>query len=139
MRDWETAVRSIRNKAPQLVFLDINLGTMTGFDVLSKVQQIPFEIIFITAHDEFAIDAIRSSAIDYLLKPVRPSELKNAVRSAAERIQNSKEITRILVPDGNSQVVIHTKEIMYCLADNVNTIIHRDAKKPYLTVKILNR
>ncbi len=133
----ETAVRSIRNKAPQLVFLDINLGTMTGFDVLSKVQQIPFEIIFITAHDEFAIDAIRTSAIDYLLKPVRPSELKNAVRSAAERIQTSKDIPRILVPDGSSQVVIHTKEIMYCLADNVNTIIHRDGKKPYLTVKIL--
>lgn len=133
----EGAIRAIRNKTPQIVFLDIQLGTMTGFDVLSKVPQIPFEIIFITAHEDYAIEAIRASAIDYLLKPVRPRELKKAVEAAAERIQNSKDITRILVPDGSSQVVLHTKEIMYCLADNVNTIIHRDGKKPYLTVKIL--
>ena len=133
----ETAIRAIRNKTPQIVFLDIQLGTMTGFDVLSKVPQIPFEIIFITAHEDYAIEAIRASAIDYLLKPVRPTELKKAVQSAAERIETSKEVTRILVPDGNTHLVMHTKEVMYCLADNVNTYIHRENKKPYLAVKIL--
>ncbi|MEM9919224.1 MAG: LytTR family DNA-binding domain-containing protein [Bacteroidota bacterium] len=133
----ESAVRAIRDKAPQLVFLDIHLGTMSGFDVLSKVSYIPLEIIFTTAHDEYLLDAIRLSAVDYILKPIRPTELKGAVQRAAERIQNQREISRILLPDGNNQLVLRTREIMYCLADNVNTFVHRENKRPFLAVKTL--
>lgn len=134
----EKAVRAIRDKNPQLIFLDIQLGTMSGFDVLNKVQHIPFEIIFTTAYDDYTIEAIRHSAVDYILKPVRPAELKEAVKRAAERIQTHKRITRIIVPDGNKQLILHTKDIMYCLADNVNTYIHLVSKqRPLFVVKTL--
>ena len=133
----ETAVRAIRDKKPQLVFLDIHLGTMSGFDVLNKVKQIPFEIIFTTSHDEYTIEAIRHSAVDYILKPIRPLELKQAVDRAAERIQTYKQISRILVPDGNNQLVLHTRKITYCIADNINTFIHSEERRPFLAVKTL--
>jgi two-component system, LytTR family, response regulator len=63
---------------PQLLFLDIHMPLMSGFDFLKQVPQIDFSIIFTTAHDEYAIDAIRFSALDYLLKPIDADELQNA-------------------------------------------------------------
>ncbi|MEO1262703.1 MAG: LytTR family DNA-binding domain-containing protein [Bacteroidota bacterium] len=133
----ESAIRAIREKRPQVVFLDIELGTMTGFDVLNKVQYIPFEVIFTTSYDDYAIQALRANAIDYLLKPIRPAELIKAVESAGERIQTSTNIHRIIVPNGKSFQVMRVNEIMYCLADNVYTKIHRPNIKPFLVAKTL--
>lgn len=134
----EKAIKSIQEKKPHIVFLDILLGTMTGFDVLKYVAPIPFEIIFTTSYDEYMIEAIRHSAVDYILKPIRPSELIEAVNRAIKRIQLNQPMSRILIPDGNNQLVLHTKNITYCIADNVNTYIHRnEGKKTILAVKTL--
>lgn len=68
----------LKNFKPQLLFLDIQMPLMSGFEFIKKVPSIAFSIIFTTAHDEYAIDAIRLSALDYLLKPIAADELQNA-------------------------------------------------------------
>jgi two-component system LytT family response regulator len=65
---------------PDLLFTDIQMPLMNGFELLKKVPRVNFSIIFTTAHDEYAIDAIRFSALDYLLKPIDTDELQNAFR-----------------------------------------------------------
>jgi two-component system, LytTR family, response regulator len=68
----------LKNFQPQLLFLDIQMPLMSGFEFIKQVPAISFSIIFTTAHDEYAIDAIRLSALDYLLKPIAADELQNA-------------------------------------------------------------
>jgi two-component system, LytTR family, response regulator len=68
----------LKNFQPQLLFIDIQMPLMSGFELLKQVPQINFNIIFTTAHDEYAIEAIRFSALDYLLKPIDADELQNA-------------------------------------------------------------
>jgi two-component system, LytTR family, response regulator len=70
----------LQNDTPQLLFIDIQMPLMNGFELLKKVPKVNFSIIFTTAHDEYAIDAIRFSALDYLLKPIDTDELQNAFK-----------------------------------------------------------
>ncbi len=78
----------IKNK-PDLLFLDIQMPTMTGFDLLKKLPSINFNIIFTTAHDQYAIEAIRFSALDYLLKPIDADDLRNAFERFVEKRASS--------------------------------------------------
>lgn len=81
----------IKNNPPQLLFLDIQMHTMTGFDLLKQIQPVNFDIIFTTAHDQYALQAIRFSALDYLLKPIDANELREAINkflSKEERLKN---------------------------------------------------
>jgi len=104
----KSAIQTIEEKRPDLVFMDIELGGMHGFDVLSSVRHIPFETIFTTAHEEYGIKAIKIGALDYLLKPFSLGELKDAVhkvwgrRNDAQKI--TEEITKIKLPDTNGPV-----------------------------------
>ena len=84
----EEAYPLITDLNPDLVFLDIQMPTGTGFSLLQKFQQVPFEVVFITSYDEYAINAIKFNALDYLLKPVVIAELQEAVRKAEERIRD---------------------------------------------------
>jgi two-component system LytT family response regulator len=70
----------LQNFRPDLLFIDIQMPLMNGFELLKKVPRVNFSIIFTTAHDEYAIDAIRFSALDYLLKPIDTDELQNAFK-----------------------------------------------------------
>ena len=81
----------IQQHQPDLIFLDIQMPGGSGFDLLEKLPSPDFKIIFVTAFDEFAIKALRLSAIDYLLKPVNILDLKAAVDRAARETQNLKE------------------------------------------------
>src|SRR4051812_2909429 len=72
----DEAISVIGREKPDLVFLDIQMRKETGFDLLKKIGSIDFDVIFTTAHAEYAIDAIRFSAVDYLLKPIGIEELK---------------------------------------------------------------
>ena len=78
-------IELIKKFNPHLLFLDIQMPAMTGFELLKKLPQINFSIIFTTAHDEYAIDAIRFSALDYLLKPIDADELQNAFKRFMEK------------------------------------------------------
>ena len=81
-RDWLAA-----NKA-DVVFLDISMPIETGFQMLERVANQNFSVVFVTAHDEFAMQAIKASAVDYLLKPVNISELQKAVAKLHEQQSN---------------------------------------------------
>src|SRR5438270_868410 len=91
----ESAIRLIETSAPDLVFMDVCIGDGTGFDVLMNVTNRNFELIFITAYDNYALQAFRFSAIDYLLKPIGMDEFEEAVEKARKRLSAGKSYDRI--------------------------------------------
>lgn len=92
----DEAVAMIREIAPDLLFLDVEIRMGTGFDVLARLEQIDFAIIFTTAYSEFAVDAFRFDAVDYLVKPIRSSLLREAVQRAQARKQEGGGIAQAL-------------------------------------------
>lgn len=82
----EEGIRSISKHKPSLVFLDIQMPKMNGFDMLTQIGECNFEVIFTTAFDQYAINAIRISALDYLLKPVDDDELASAIEKCKKRL-----------------------------------------------------
>src|SRR5215831_4284083 len=82
-------ILAIKKYKPQLIFLDVEMPWMNGFEMLEMLDQIDFCIIFTTAYDKFAARAFRISAVDYLLKPVDSGDLKVAVKKAEEKIISS--------------------------------------------------
>lgn len=87
-RDVDEGIKIIREHAPDLVFLDIQMPGKSGFELLTSFKEIRFGVIFTTAYQEFAIKAFRFSAIDYLLKPIDPEELQAAVEKYVVKNQN---------------------------------------------------
>lgn len=129
-----TGLKLIANEHPDLVFLDVEMNDGTGIDLLRKVEHRSFEVIFITAFAQYAIEALRLSAIDYLLKPVDPLELTAAVNKALDKMDkenlgtklelledNLKQLTggnrKILLKDMESIHLIKIDDIMRCEAD----------------------
>jgi two-component system, LytTR family, response regulator len=82
----EEAYELISEKKPQLVFLDIQMPRANGFSLLKKYETVPFEVIFVTSYDKYAINAIKFSALDYLMKPVEVKDLKDALDKAGKMI-----------------------------------------------------
>ncbi len=133
------AIRVIREHQPQLVFLDIQLHTETGFDLLKQLGEINFEIIFITAYNQYAIQAIKFSALDYLLKPIDIDELTTAIGKARKHIQEkqkndrlgylleylkdeNKATPRIALPMLGETRYVNIADIVRCEADNTYTL-----------------
>lgn len=84
----ETAIKSIREREPEILFLDIEMPFMNGFELLERLGNINFALIFTTSYDQYAIKAIRFSALDYLLKPIDREELQKSVQKAVQRNQH---------------------------------------------------
>lgn len=95
--DLLSGVEIIKNEAPSIVFLDIEMPEHSGLEILNFIEKdvINFEIIFTTAYSEYAIQAFQLSAIDYLLKPVRPNQVKEAVDKAIAFLSKSKINTKL--------------------------------------------
>lgn len=89
-------VKLLQEVKADLVLLDIKLGDGTGFDLLNKLENIDFKLIFITAFNEYAIKAFKFNALDYLLKPIDPEELKNAVLKVQEKLVSENELKQII-------------------------------------------
>ncbi len=79
----ETALKSIPENRPNVVFLDVEMPGMNGFELLEKLDEINFHLIFTTSYDQYAIKAIRFSALDYLLKPIDREELQKAIEKVS--------------------------------------------------------
>lgn len=118
--------RLLREKGTDLLLLDVTMEDGTGFDLLDRFPKINFNVVFTTAHDDFAIRAFRYNAIDYLLKPIDPDELTNAVRKAREHINHEilqeqiaqllrvaaeKTFDRITLSTTDGYVFANTKDI----------------------------
>lgn len=135
------AVKLIRELQPQLVFLDIEMPYLNGFELLEMLGNVSFDCIFTTSYDQYAIKAIRFSALDYLLKPVDPEELKAAVgrvtgkRSASlqqqqmelllSRFQQPQPmVNRIALPTLEGLQIIPVDSILYCTSSSNYTIFN---------------
>lgn len=147
------AIEAIKKFNPDVVFLDIQLQGETGFDLLTKVKDIDFEVIFTTAYSEYAIKAFKFSAIDYLLKPIDIEELKKSIEkvekrrshSITDRLQhllqnlktNTTENYKLALPTSDGLVFVKVNDILYCEASsNYTEIIMFDSKK-YLVSRTL--
>ncbi len=121
-----------------LVFLDIEMPRMNGFEMLHQLPQHDFHIIFTTAYDQYAIKAIKFSAFDYLLKPVDIEELQAAV-AKAEKQQENLTVPKLKVLEQNLHDKFHLKKIAIptlegLLFFNINDIIHLEAQSNYTAI-----
>jgi two-component system, LytTR family, response regulator len=126
----DDALKLIYNEKPDLIFLDINLNTECGFDILNKTNTDEFEIIITTSYSDYAIQAIKNSAIDFILKPYEIEELKSAVNKAKKKIAlkrsvlnvtntiNDKLIDRIFISTINELIFIKIDEIIFVEGDS---------------------
>jgi two-component system LytT family response regulator len=141
----EDAIRVIKQSNPDLVFLDVEMPRMNGFEMLEKLHGINFHLIFVTSYDAYALKAIRFSAIDYLLKPINRDELKAAVEKVISRMQvplpeqlkiilekmqhPSGATSKIALPTMEGLEMVSIDSIIICEADDNYTTLHLQNKK----------
>jgi two-component system LytT family response regulator len=145
-------LKAIESINPDLVFLDIQMPDGTGFDLLKMIPQKNFEVIFITAHEEFAIKAIKFSALDYILKPIDSEDLQQAVLRAVNTIDHKREESQFealqlnMQPAQKRRLVLKTQEsvhvvdldkIVRCEADRNYTSFYMTEGKKILVSKTL--
>ena len=114
----EDAVNALKNEQPDLVFLDIEMPRINGFELLAKLKKIQFQVIFVTAYSEYAIEAFKQNAIDYVLKPIDDEDLIIAVNKAITVIQTKNDLE-------NSSKLVH---LLTNTISNTNKIIVPTAK-----------
>jgi two-component system LytT family response regulator len=130
----------IKTKKPDLIFLDIKMQDGTGFDLLNRIENKNFALIFLTAYDEYAVKAFKFSAIDYLLKPLDPDELISAVNKAVE---NNKTNISILIENLNSikkdskKIVLKTTDSIHLV--NICDIIRLESTGNYTNFYLTNQ
>jgi two-component system LytT family response regulator len=137
---------------PELIFLDINLTDGTGFDFLDQTEDLRFKVIFITAYEEFALQALRIGAVDYLLKPVDLNELKIALDKLDElsvdaQMQKIKTVKQVFNNESETLIlslqdsfqVIDLNELMFCETDKGYTTFYCSDGKKYMVSKTLKQ
>ncbi|MEO9966600.1 MAG: LytTR family DNA-binding domain-containing protein [Reichenbachiella sp.] len=153
-KNIELGLKAIEKHRPDLVFLDIEMPYGTGFDLLEKVKEITFETVFVTAYDNYAIQALNMSAAYYLLKPLDIDELVSAVEKIKlEREKDSDSFhvqvlldnikqenerpKKIMLPTFEGFEIVPIDNIIYCEADDNFTKFHLTEGKPLLISKTL--
>ena len=147
------ALKLIKKQEPELIFLDIEMPGGSGFDLLKSLNDKNFEVIFVTAFDQYGIQAVKFCAIDYILKPIDIFELSKAVEKAQAQILRKKENRRLVELVANIDRPEDEKRIALPLADKIEFIvvnqivrleadgnytrIFMDCKKEYLVCKTL--
>ena len=137
-------IMSIKKNNPDLIFLDVEMPWMNGFEMLEVLGEINFSVIFTTAHDEFAAKAFRISAVDYLLKPVDANDLKQAVQKVEKKLDegsNLQHISNLLrnmkQPSADQKIALPQRE-GYEFVD-VSSIIYLIAEGAYTKVLMLDK
>ena len=145
-------IKAIQTLEPELLFLDVQIHDRTGFDLLRECGDINFKLIFTTAYDKFAIQAIKFSAIGYLLKPIDADDLKEAIdkasntsiahtRSMAKVIESNfshgSPKKKITIPSGNELIFLDIDEIIRCHSDVNYTTIYKKDKQKIVVAKTL--
>lgn len=123
----DSAKRLLQTSSPDIALLDINLPGGTSFDILKSIEGVSFKVIFLTAFEEFALQAIKFSAIDYLLKPVNPMELIASLNQASKTIEaenNNLKIEALLKNLGSN--AFENKVIVLRTSDSINVVEVKD-------------
>ncbi|MCF8348894.1 MAG: LytTR family DNA-binding domain-containing protein [Bacteroidales bacterium] len=135
-RSGSDAISTLQTVKPDLLLLDIDLGDMNAFDLLNYLPAFDFQIVFITNYNEYALQAFKVHAVDYLLKPVDPNELSHALQKAMLQRSNYSDYQLLVndyhrlsreylaINEKQKVVYIPMKEILYLEADNNYTTIH---------------
>ena len=145
-RNGAEALEMIGKLSPDLLFLDINMPEMNGFEMVKHLEEIP-QVIFVTAYDEFALKAFEMNALDYLLKPVDPKRLQEAIKkltnidedfsSNSNQILEAKErfLTledRVFIKDGEKCWFIELRKIRMLESDGNYVKVYFDSNRPLL-------
>ena len=148
------ALQAIKELQPQLIFLDVEMPGMDGFQVLEACEDRSFAVIFITAYDQYALQAIHHSALDYLLKPIDVQELRDAVEKAgseenkdtAQKVNNLLlflqqhlyQDERLALPTIDGLRMVTAKNIIYCRSAGMQTKLHlQGPEKPVVVYRTL--
>lgn len=149
-----SGIQTIKEKKPDLVFLDIEMPNGNGFDLLENYGEIDFEVIFVTAYDQYAIKAIKFSAADYLLKPINILELNASIDKIRKRLsakQQNQKINQLLenistnqisekkiaLPTSDKLIFVPISEIIRCEGQNNYTSFILKSEKNVLVSKTL--
>ena len=146
-------IMSIKKFNPELIFLDVEMPWMNGFEMLEIIGDVTFSIIFTTAHDEFAAKAFRICAVDYLLKPIDANDLKAAIQKVEKKLgegSSLEHITNLLrnirqpatkqkiaLPQREGYEFVDVSAIIYCEAEGAYTKLVLSGKKLMLVSKAL--
>ncbi len=131
----DSGVQAIKQYEPELIFLDIQMPEKNGFELFNYFENINFEVIFTTAYNQFAIRAIKRSALDYLLKPINKIDLSDAIKRFETRNKasfaqkklslllenlnvNDQNVSKIAFPTVDGFELIHSNQILYCKAES---------------------
>ncbi len=151
--DGEAGILAIQKLKPDIVFLDIEMPGMNGFEMLQRLAAINFEIIFTTSYDQYAIKAFKFSALDYLLKPVDRHELETALQKVVQRLsrpvpqqleillqklyQPTSSIRKIALPTMEGLQMIPIDSIISCASDSNYTIFQLKNKQKLIVSRLL--
>jgi two-component system LytT family response regulator len=151
----KTAHEAIEEHHPDLVFLDIEMPKGNAFDLLEKIDNIDFDIIFTTAYDHYAIKAIKFSAIDYILKPVDPDDLLEAVNRYKNKTKQKEQLDRkfkallsnlnpanktkrVGLVEGDGLIFVNITDIIRCESSNNYTVFYLIDKKQMVATRALS-
>lgn len=142
----------IKQFSPDLVFLDIAMPQKNGFDLLNEIENRDFNVVFTTAHSEYALDAFKADAIDYIEKPIDIDDLKKATQKAIRYTDNTPidestnievseedEMEKISIPTRSGYIFIENQEIVYFKANENYTEIILDTGKKVISSKTIKR
>lgn len=145
-----SGIELIKNESPELVFLDIEMTDGTGFKLLESFEDIQFSVIFVTAYSAYAIKAFKISAIAYLLKPINPQELIEAIDKYQKEIGlkgihnklevllgNQSSIKKIAFPTSEGIELVKLNQIIHCQADDNYTSIYLTNEKRIIVSKTI--
>ncbi len=145
----DRAFEEIKDKQPHLVFLDVEMPGGSGFDLLSRFDELKFEVIFVTAYSHYAINAIKFSALGYITKPINIEELTEAVDKAIkthedknktqvdaklmheliDSLKGKEKLRKLFIPEMSGFTVLETKTILYCKSEGNYTEIITEEEK----------
>lgn len=150
-----TAKQKLQEIHPDVIFLDIHMPGKTGFEMLSELPVKDFEVIFVTAHNEYMLQAFQFSAVDYLMKPVDEDRLVEAVERVKKRLEREKSQSqseallhniskagspaemRLCLPTHKGFTIVRLDEILYCEAERSYTVFHFVTGRPVVVSKPL--
>ena len=155
-RSADEAKEKIETLKPNLILLDITMPGKNAFEMLEEITDRKFEIIFITAHSQYSIQAFRYSAVDYLLKPVAEDLLVQAVERVQGKIKNKTDNNyfetlihnlkhlqkpddmKLCIPNIKGFEVVNVKDIIYCEAESCYTVLHFQNRKKITVAKTIS-
>lgn len=140
----EDAVSLLNKQQPDLVFLDIEMPRINGFDLLAKIENLSFQVIFVTAYSEYAIEAFKQNAVDYILKPIDNKDLVSAVNKALDvhnskkDLENNHKLVSLLsstLSNSNKVIVPTSKGISFVPKEEV---LHFEGYEGYTKIHLAN-